>query len=86
VVTTWRQEFIEAFEETNDNFDNLVCTLTDEELDIEFNNGFGVEEGKPFTAWSENFVYFPVRYDGSEWIAWVSRNPDNKPTAHIGGS
>ena len=42
-------------------------------------------EGKPFTIWTANTVYFPVVYDGAEWVGSVSRNPDGKPTDHQGG-
>ena len=85
-LTTWRLEFLELFEVTGDTFASLVAiTLTDSELDVEFDSGFGGSKGKPFTAWSEKYVYFPAVYDGSEWIACVSRNPDGQPTSHIGG-
>ena len=56
-----------------------------EELLKEFDGGFGCSEGEPFTLWTTNRVYFPVVYDGAEWCASVSRNPDGKPTYHIGG-
>lgn len=54
-------------------------------LDYEFDDGYGGTEGPSFTAWSENYVYFPACYDGSEWIATVPRNPINIATEHIGG-
>ena len=63
----------------------VFCTLTDEELQEEFHDGYGGHEGKPFTAWSENYVYFPVVYDGSEWVGKAPRNPCNEATNHIGG-
>lgn len=61
------------------------CTLTDEELDVEFYAGFGSPNGKRFTLWTKNKVYFPVCYDGAESVECVSRNPDGKPTEHVGG-
>ena len=83
--TTWRKTFVEIFEDTGDSFEKLVSiTLSESELDAEFDYGFGGVEGKPFTAWSERFVYFPACYDGTEWIAYVSRDPDGIPTEHIG--
>lgn len=54
-------------------------------LDYLFNDDYGYEEGVPFTLWTKNKVYFPVCYDGNEWVGSVSRNPDNKPTKHMGG-
>ena len=67
--TTWRKE-IEPYR------DYIVfSTLTNEEWDVEFDSGYGGTEGKPFLAWSNNYVYFPVCYDGSEWIERVPRGP-----------
>lgn len=50
-----------------------------------FDAGFGIEQGSEFTIWTARRVYFPACYDGSEWVASVSRHPDAEPTAHIGG-
>lgn len=41
--------------------------------------------GCPFTLWTKNFVYFPARYDGAEWVASVPRNPCDVATRHVGG-
>lgn len=38
-----------------------------------------------FTAWSENFVYFPTVYDGSSDVEYVPRNPCDTKTKPIGG-
>lgn len=71
--------------EHNDSWDNVVsCTLTEEELRKSFDSGYGGPEGKPFTLWTETRVYFPVVYDGAEWVGSVSRNPDGNLTEHIG--
>ena len=85
VSTTWRKQLTELFEKTGDTFENLVITLTDYELDEEFDDASARLEGNPFTAWSDKYVYFPACYDGGEWVAYVSRNPDGEPTGHIGG-
>jgi hypothetical protein len=70
----------------SETFDDVVsCTLTAEELCVKFDSGYGMSEGKPFTIWTANRVYFPAVYDGAEWAESVSRNPDGKPTSHIGG-
>ena len=70
----------------NETFDDVVeCTLTEEELMVYFDCGYGGNMGEPFTLWTTNRVYFPGNYDGAEWVASVSRNPDGKPTHHIGG-
>lgn len=85
-MTTWRKELTETLEDHGEAFDYIESiTLTEEELDVEFHPGFGSEEGKPFTAWTASRVYFPWCYDGAEGVASVSRHPNGKPTAHIGG-
>lgn len=65
--------------------DIAACTLTGEEILAEFDSGHGSIEGKPFTVWTRRRVYFPVAYDGAEWVGSVARHPDGKPTEHQGG-
>jgi hypothetical protein len=84
--TTWRKILVDAMEETNESFADIESsTLTEAELDTEFDNGYGLSEGAPFTVWTKNHVYFPAVYDGAEWAASVSRNPNGHATNHIGG-
>lgn len=78
-MTTWRKE-IALHKDTI-----IKCTLSEAELDIEFDDGFGGSEGKHFTAWSEKYVYFPVVYDGSEWVGRAPRNPCDEACSHVGG-
>lgn len=86
MTTTWRKELEEILSRCNETWDDIVAsTLTLDQLDTEFDDGFGSSNGCPFTVWTTNRVYFPAVYDGSEWIASVSRNPDGNPTNHIGG-
>jgi hypothetical protein len=77
--TTWRKKIAE-FGDTI-----IACTLSDEELDAEFDDGFGCPEGMPFTAWSERYVYFPVCYDGAERVGRAPRNPCDEANDHVGG-
>lgn len=85
-MTTWRQEISDAMSEAGETFADIdSITLSDEELDCEFDSGYGGENGLPFTAWTKARVYFPVCYDGAEWVTSVARNPDGKPTEHVGG-
>jgi len=82
--TTWRELIAEEMEAWDESWENVVsCTLSDDGLDISFDNGYGIHEGKPFTLWTAERVYFPVEYDGAEWVASVSRNPDGIPTRHM---
>jgi len=73
------EEYGESFADIESN------TMTDEDMDTEFDDGYGGEEGCPFTVWTKSRVYFPACYDGAEWIASVARNPNGKPTGHVGG-
>ena len=62
----------------------IACTLTDEEMARKFDTGYGDPEGLPFTAWSEDWVYFPGVYDGSEWIARAPRKICDHSCRHVG--
>jgi len=63
----------------------IACTLSEDELKVRFDDSYGTSHGKPFTAWSENYVYFPVVYDGAEWVGRAPRNPCDEATGHHGG-
>jgi len=85
-MTTWRKDITRCMLGTGETWADVeACTLTDEELDLEFDPGYGGENGLPFTLWTKGYVYFPVCYDGSEWCGSVSRNPGGKPNTHVGG-
>lgn len=85
-LTTWRKRLEIIMAMYKDSFDNCEqCTLTEDELDVEFEDDYGLTEGQPFTVWTKTRIYFPACYDGAEWVSSVSRHPDSKPTLHIGG-
>jgi len=85
-MTTWRELVSTALHDRGEGWEDVVSnTMTDEEMDVEFYDGFGGAEGCPFTIWTENRVYFPAVYDGAEWCASVSRHPNGIPTRHVGG-
>lgn len=85
-MTTWKKEIQAAMDLQGESFaDAVACTLTEDELNVKFDGGYGGSEGKPFTLWTAKRVYFPQVYDGYEDVASVSRDPDGKPTQHIGG-
>ena len=84
-MSNWFEMLKEEMEERGDSFELKVCTLTDEQLKVEFYDGYGREEGRPFTAWGENWVYFPIMYDGSEWVGSAPRNPCEVSMEHQGG-
>lgn len=85
-MTNWRELILKAMERSGESLEDIISnTLTEQEMDVKFNCGYGGSEGLPFTAWTKKRVYFPAVYDGSEWVESVSRNPDGKATHHVGG-
>jgi len=83
--TCWASLLIEEVADQKDPGPIIFCTLSDEEMKEVFDSGYGGTQGKPFTAWTENRVYFPVMYDGSEWVGSAPRNPCEERTHHQGG-
>lgn len=85
-MVTWRELITEAMKDYGHSWSDVVSlTLSDEDLDRKFDCGYGGVEGVPFTVWTADRVYFPRCYDGAEGVASVARNPDGKPTQHVGG-
>jgi hypothetical protein len=84
-MENWKQMLKDEFEENGDNFEEMKTTLTEEELNKDFDTGYGGSEGEPFTAWGEKYVYFPIVYDGAEWVGSAPRNPCDEKTSHLGG-
>ena len=85
-MSTWKELLEETLKERGEELADLEAnTLTDADMVKEFDSGFGGTEGVPFTAWSAKTVYFPICYDGAEWVGSVARHPDGKPTEHQGG-
>ena len=84
-MSTWRKEIAEEMEISHDVGPIIACTLDDAGLDRIFDSGFGSAEGASFTAWTDARVYFPVCYDGSEWVGSAPRHPCNEATDHQGG-
>ncbi len=82
-MVTWKELINDELKNQDDKL--IACTLSEEELNTEFYDGYGSSEGKHFTAWSETRVYFPVVYDGAEWVGSVPRNPCEERTGHVGG-
>ena len=86
MLTTWRKELRYALKKNDETFAHVVyCTLADEQLDKEFDNDYGLENGEPFTCWTLRRVYFPACYDGREWVESAPRHPCGEATRHIGG-
>jgi hypothetical protein len=83
-MANWFEMLKETMEADGENFAARQCTMDEAGLKKEF-DGFCGSEGEPFTAWGENWVYFPLYYDGSEWVGHAPRNPCNTAMIHQGG-
>jgi hypothetical protein len=82
-MTTWRKEFESSRE---DDQSSVVAVAPDDSvLDVEFDAGYGGSEGSPVLIWTEEYVYFPVVYDGAEWLGRAPRNPRPEGQSHEGG-
>ncbi len=85
-LETWRELITETMESNKDSWANVEsCTLTEKQLDVGFESGFGGTRGEPFTVWTKDYVYFPICYDGSEWCGSAPRNPNGHAMEHQGG-
>jgi hypothetical protein len=84
--SNWREDITEVLRQNGETWDDVEShTLTAEQLDRRFDHGYGCVDGPPFTLWTKKRVYFPICYDGAEWVASVSRVVDGVPTEHVGG-
>lgn len=85
-MSTWKKLIARTMELHGESLADIESsTLTPDEMEAEFDDGYGRPEGKPFTIWTKNRVYFPSNYDGAEDVATVSRHPDGVATEHVGG-
>lgn len=86
-MENWKSMLDEALKENGESWSDVEAnTMTDEEMNKMFDSGYGGTKGCAFTVWTKNSVYFPICYDGSEWVGRVARNPDGKPTYHQGSA
>jgi len=81
--TTWRKEFEKA--RGNDKTPVVAVAPSQDVLDEKFDAGYGGSEGPPVLVWTEDYVYFPVVYDGAEWMDRAPRNPRPEGMGHVGG-
>lgn len=83
-IQNWYNLLKEAMENDGEDFDKRICTLDEAGLRIEFDAWYGPIEGKPFTAWGEKWMYFPLSYDGEEYVGHAPRNPCDIAMEHQG--
>lgn len=98
--TTWRELLEHAMKKHGETTEDVTVVIfavgpvkkTADSLDAtkgffdqSFDSGYGLKNGRPFRVWTDNRVYFPADYDGSEWVESVSRHPWVADTIrHIG--
>lgn len=84
LMTTWRKELLAAGCPARD-LEEATIVPSDLDLDREFNAGYGGPKGAHFLLWTEDRVYFPCVYDGSE-VDFVPRHPqEGASLKHFGG-
>jgi len=90
-IYSWREMILDRSEKLEEA---VVCSTPPMDhinMTRVFHVGYGGTSGTPFVAFTENFVLFPIEYDGAEWVGWAPRNPvdseGNKaePREHQGG-
>lgn len=86
-MTTWKQLLELSLIENQESFEDIVAYSPQDGkwLNYYFDDDSNIIEGESFTVWTKARVYFPVQYNGNEWVESVARNPDGKPTKHLGG-
>lgn len=84
-MNTWRNMLQKKLSENNESFADIEkMTIDDSGLDVEFDDGFGAACGESFFAWSKEWVYFCLEYDGAESVGCVPRNPSGVKPYHVG--
>lgn len=59
--TSWKELIREAMAKNGEGLADIVATtLSKEQLSSPFADDSSFPRGKPFTAWSKTFVYFPA--------------------------
>lgn len=83
--TTWRAALAQQMRDAHDPGPVLAVAPSEDALDVEFDAGYGGTEGPPLLAWTDRRVYFPVCYDGAEWLGSAPRWPRPEGQRHVGG-
>lgn len=84
-LTTWAEELAAAMESAQDPGPVVAYAPDEAAFAEQFDSGYGGAEGPAVLAWTERRVYFPVTYDGSEWLGSAPRNPQAEGQGHEGG-
>lgn len=84
-LMTWRDALAEERKESGDETPVVHVAPAEAALDIKFYGGYGGAHGPAVLIWTEKRVYFPVQYDGAEWLGSAPRNPVDDGQDHVGG-
>lgn len=78
IARTYKDSLVDKCMENGDKLEDLTLNITVKDLNA------GLYFELSFTAWSDNFVYFPAMYDGRYWVASVPRNPCDEKVEPVG--
>jgi hypothetical protein len=67
-IITWRESLREEMLSQGDPGPVVDYAPSEAEFDVKFDAGYGGSQGPAVLAWTETRVYFPVVYDGTEWL------------------
>lgn len=84
-LLTWRAELASEMASNEDPGPVIHVAPSEAVLDVEFDASYGNPHGAALLVWTEGWVYFPVFYDGSEWLGSAPRNPTPHGQPHVGG-
>ena len=82
---TWREALEAERKSSGDSSEIVAVAPTEEVLDVVFDGGYGGSQGENVLVWTKKRVYFPVVYDGAEWMGSAPRNPTKSGQRHVGG-
>ena len=82
--TTWRTEFDNERRAQKDESPVEAVAPQGVDLDRVFDGGYGGSCGERILIWTAERVYFPVVYDGAEWMGSAPRNPQAEGQGHVG--
>lgn len=82
-MTNWKNEILKLLGE---NETIVFCShpLDGPEMTRDFDDGYRGIGGCAFIAFSEKNVYFPICFDGSEWVGRAPRFFPAEPLGHQG--
>lgn len=83
-MMTIREGIGEKMMENGETWSDVkTSTISNKDLDTEFENSYGMPSCNSFMVWTKKNVYFPVCYDGYIIFSSVPRNPDKKKSALV---